>query len=505
MKITKLSLFATALLLLSVLAVINVRAQTGRLFTVNDAADTNDANAGDGFCADANGKCTLRAAVQEANAAPAQDAVNFSLPTPSTINLTLGELPITSNIYIVGPGARKLTVQRSPSAGTANFRIFNINYSETPPFPITIRVPITIRGLTLKNGNTASDGGAVFINYNTLVQLTEVAIINNTAASGGGIFSAGILNLTRSLVSSNTGTGQFGGGIANFNPQGFSIISNSTIINNSGGQGGAIYNSEDLLLINNTITQNFAGTSGSSVTNASGGTVNVLNTIIGMDTSSAVTALSGAFNSLGNNIITDARNSTGFSNGVNGDQVSDNNAINPLLGALADNGGQTDTRALLDGSPAINHGNNCVYNGTCAQPIPQRFNLSTDQRGSNLRQGGEAVDVGAYEIQTLIISGSGGLAAFGFRNRAGGILLVLTRASTNEKQYRVTSPFGNFFFDNLNFWDVYFLERKGKRLGSSGLLIFDFDTLPTLQPSLTDFEKEGIKIVLDKKAVAKSK
>src|SRR5438552_1720069 len=47
-------------------------------FTVNDLGDTSDANAGDQICADSNGQCTLRAALEEANA--------LTACTPLTIN-----------------------------------------------------------------------------------------------------------------------------------------------------------------------------------------------------------------------------------------------------------------------------------------------------------------------------------------------------------------------------------------------------------------------------------
>ena len=59
-------------------------------------------------------------------------------------------------------------------------------------------------------------------------------------------------------------------------------------------------------------------------------------------------------------------------------------AVNPLLGALANNGGQTDTRALAAGSPAINAGATCP---------------STDQRGV-ARDG--ACDIGAYEYSVRL-------------------------------------------------------------------------------------------------------
>ncbi|HVE57404.1 MAG TPA: choice-of-anchor Q domain-containing protein [Pyrinomonadaceae bacterium] len=495
MKISTFALIALTTLFLSAFAATNVQAQFGTLFTVSHNGDTNDAAVGDGFCADSNGNCTLRAAVQEANANPMfLDGINFSLPAGSTIDLTLGELTLSSHIYIAGPGARRLTVQRSPAAGTADFRIFKVQSANTFPYPTTIR------GLSIKNGKTTSDGGAVFVDYGSVLQLTEVAVTNNMSASGA-IFSAGVLYVTRSLVSSNIGTGSFGGGITHINPQGTSIISNSTITNNAGIQGGGIYNTGSLLLINDTISHNTATAAGSSVMNDSNGTVNVFNTIIGMDIATSTSSLSGAFTSLGNNLITDARNSTGFTNGTNGDQVSNSNAINPLLGVLADNGGQTDTRALLDGSPAVNAGNSCVYNGNCTQsPIPQSFRLSTDQRRNNLRLGGSAVDIGAFEYGANGFIANFTLGTFGSNNRTGGALAILTVGSTNQKQTRISNPFGNHRFPNLPFGEVVFLELKPKRANQrQGLVVIEQDNLLILQaPLMPALEKQGIQITLSK-------
>ncbi len=484
--------FVVTFLFLSFFAVAKVDAQiTTSLFTVNHNGDTNDANVGDNICADSDGKCTLRAAIQEANTSPYQDGVNFALPMPSTIDLTLGELPITSNIYIAGPGAKNLTIQRSPAEGMPNFRVFSINYTDG------FVVPLTIRGLSIKNGKSNGDGGAIYINYSTTVYLIDVAITNNSAGgSGGGIFNAGRVFMTRSLVASNRNAGLFSGGIINIGPA-MSVISNSTLTNNSGNQGGAIYNTGNLLLVNNTISHNSATVGGSSIMNGSNENVSVLNTIIGMDAASPTSSLSGAFTSLGNNLVTDARNSTGFTNGVNGDQVSDNNAINPLLGALADNGGQSDTRALLSGSPAINHGNNCVHDGGCAQPVPQGFNLFTDQRLKYSRGGGTSVDVGAFESDAFTFNGYFGLGSVSFRNRSGGALLILTEGGTNKKQTRITNPFGNFLFVNLEIGEAYFLERKPKRaMERSGLTIFSLDNLPTLQPPTELKREEELKFTI---------
>jgi CSLREA domain-containing protein len=129
MKIFNLAPGMLVLLLLLTLTADETKAE-GKLLTVNDAGDSFDANPGDRICADGNGKCTLRAAIQESNACCYLNVINFVLPMPAVIDLTLGELQITRWLSIVGPGAKSLTVQRSPAQGTPNFRIFHITTSQ---------------------------------------------------------------------------------------------------------------------------------------------------------------------------------------------------------------------------------------------------------------------------------------------------------------------------------------------------------------------------------------
>lgn len=63
-------------------------------FIVTSTADTADAAAGNGVCADAGGHCTLRAAVTEANYLPGNDLVAFSLPGAAPVTIQLeGRLP----------------------------------------------------------------------------------------------------------------------------------------------------------------------------------------------------------------------------------------------------------------------------------------------------------------------------------------------------------------------------------------------------------------------------
>jgi hypothetical protein len=496
MKTLKLALTFLTILFLTALMPIDNKAQTavgGHLYTVNDPGDSHDANAGDGICLDAAGKCTLRAAIEENNAI-GFNVVNFTLPPAAVIDLTLGELLITKQIKVVGPSAKNLTIRRSPAAGTPQFRVFHIAPNAGLRF--------SMRGFRIKNGSVAGDGGGILIEIGNVVFMTDVAISDSIANRGGALANAGTLTLTRALFTMNSvntagNDSPFGGAIINLESALSLTISNATFTQNTAASGGAIYNLGGLLLVNNTLAGNAASNSGSSIFSASGGTVSVFNTIIGMDTApAAASSLSGAFTSLGNNLVTDARNGTGFSNGVNGDQVSDNNAIDPLLGALADNGGQTETRALLPGSAAIDHANNCIFFGNCADPLPTRIRLSTDQRGYS-RISNAAVDIGAFESGSSVSSASGGFLLISIRPRLAGSLLILTRASDGTKQYRTANSSGGYSFGNLG-QDAYILEIRSKRAGLSSVAVLEFDIFPFVPLTGGIFGQDEMQITFGK-------
>jgi hypothetical protein len=128
---------------------------------------------------------------------------------------------------------------------------------------------------------------------------------------------------------------------------------------------------------NSTLSGNFAA-SGGGIHNDTGGTATLKNTIIANSVSGGECA--GSLVSLGNNL--DSANTCGL--GVAGDLSN----TNPKLGPLQDNGGPTLTHALLEGSPAIDAGDDS------AAP-------ATDQRGVSRPQGA-ASDIGAFELEDII-------------------------------------------------------------------------------------------------------
>ena len=124
-----------------------------------------------------------------------------------------------------------------------------------------------------------------------------------------------------------------------------------------------------------------ASPNGGGIYDAISGTVRLKNTIVASNTSGLNFAGAGIYKDLGHNLSSDGSGSSFLT------ATGDLNNTNPLLGKLMNNGGPTQTMALLGGSPAINAGEN---SGAPA----------TDQRGFNRIVGG-TVDIGAFEVQTL--------------------------------------------------------------------------------------------------------
>ncbi|MBF0634171.1 MAG: fibronectin type III domain-containing protein [Nitrospinae bacterium] len=206
---------------------------------------------------------------------------------------------------------------------------------------------VTITSSTISGHSTTSMGGGIN-NWNGTLTVTSSTISGNTAGpntTGGGIYNGSTLTVTNSTISGNATSGAAaGGGIYNFS--GSATVTNSTISGNSSPSGGGIYNNGGTTTLSNTIVAN-QSTGGDCVVNA------------------------GSIVSNGYNLDSDATCGVGALQNTN-----------PLLGALANNGGPTQTMALSVGSPAIDTGS-CV--------------TATDQIGTPRPQGG-GCDIGAYEF-----------------------------------------------------------------------------------------------------------
>jgi len=386
------------------------------------------------------GPGTLRQALEDANANPGADTVTFSptvFSTPQTINLTSGQLAITDDVAVAGPGSGWLTVVNAAPAGPSS----RVLFIDRPARVLNV----SVSGMTLTGGRLtgASNFGAGVLTTDETLILTDVSISGNEAeARGGGLTQtdSGRVTLVNSTVVANRSLAGSGGGIANtsngqirldgctvagnqaaahggglyfFNGGGLEV-ERSTISGNAAltGRGGGVYffgaSAGGLIVQNSTLSGNSATMHGGGVAlrNFTGqldarfctitgnqsavgggiwqggsgfGTVDLLGTILADN--SAQTGI---------DLASDRAVRLQFSVIGQGDGSPLVDAGNNLpfgaallLGPLADNGGPTKTHALMPGSAAINEGGS-------------GGGLTVDQRGQ-ARVAGLAADIGAWE------------------------------------------------------------------------------------------------------------
>lgn len=316
------------------------------------------------------GAGTLRAAIASAASG---DTINFNLTYPATITLS-SDLTITSSITIAGPGANNLAI----SGGNTTEILY-----------VTGGAVVNISGVTIENGNAMSGGG--IMNFASTLQLTDSAVVNNTAGSynGGGIlsFDQATLILNRVTVSGNTAAGN-GGGIASYQNASLTLI-NSTVSGNSSANsgGGIISGNSTLTIVNSTIAGNTATVSGGGVVN-SNGTLVTKSTLFSGNKGGNCSLAGGTSTSDGYNLSDDS-SCTAFLN-----STTDSNATAAALDSkgLQNNGGPTSTIALLPTSPAVD--GVPVANCTLTDGVTT---IPTDQRGVTRPQG-PACDIGAFEL-----------------------------------------------------------------------------------------------------------
>ncbi len=240
--------------------------------------------------------------------------------------------------------------------------------------------------LTLSNSIVRShysgEGGGIHIESATAVITSSTLTLNTATFSSGSTGSGGAIMIVSGTVTVSTSTitqntGDAGGGICNV---GTLTLTNSTLSGNSSGRGGGILNTGIATVRNSTITLNTSLFGGMGI-DVYAGTLTLISSIVADNTRVSQTRdISGTLApGSTNNLIGSAAHAGGLVNGVNGNIVG----VDPLLGPLADNGGATQTHALLASSPALGAGINPV-------------GLTTDQRAEPRVRGGR-IDIGAFE------------------------------------------------------------------------------------------------------------
>lgn len=409
--------------------------------TLREAIDA--ANAGAGAGQHVNG-CTVS---QSGSGAP----ITYELNLPAyTYTLTgaagendnaSGDLDVKANVVFNGQGAGDTILD-----GGEVDRVLHVSVPGSD-------LVVELYGVTVQNGQTTETGGGIST-YDATLRISDSIVSGNSASHGGGIDNLSTMTVTRSLVSNNratnwgggirngaggrlylthstvySNTADLGGGLANSE---LMTITHSTIYSNTARKGGGVYvvlDSARLNVVNSTISANEADVDGgglyqyhqtasTSLVNTTvtgniaddedddggrgggiyhgGGTVTVQNTILAgnIDRTSTPferwpdcigTLTSGGYNLVGNlgNPVAPCQ--------LTGDTTGNLTGIPAKLDVLQDNGGATETHALLAGSPAIDHIPNGT-NGCGTDPLDE------DQRGVARPQGEGACDIGAFEL-----------------------------------------------------------------------------------------------------------
>jgi hypothetical protein len=273
---------------------------------VDSPFDAGDAVPGDGFCATAADACTLRAAVQEANALPGRQIVHLAPGETYQLALDLaeadtatGDLDITGVITIEGRGA---TVDASPLP--AGERVMEIGGGAG--------TDVVLDGLVVTGGE-ASSGAAVAVTSGAL------AIVDSTVTANGG---------TGSAVSVAAGARL--------------VLANSTVADNTTPAGIATAGTTTMLW--SLVSGHATGVT------VDGGSVDLRGTIVADNTSDCAVA-GGALSSSGWSLDEDG------SCGLAG--PTDVPATDPMLEPLGDDGGPTPTRMPRPGSPVVDAAGAC--------------------------------------------------------------------------------------------------------------------------------------------------
>jgi CSLREA domain-containing protein len=399
-------------------------ARAAQTFTVTAFDDRPDVTPGDGQCEASGGGCTLRAAIDEANALAGPDTVVLPAGTVTIANqLTLA---IKSDIELRGSGKTATVIDLAGSRG------LNI---ASPSGAISVKVS----ALTIRGGR-AQTGGGLFV-YSSLgtasVTVDDVDLRDNYATmNGAGLYVGPSHSVTmhRVTIDSNITEGVGAGGVSN---AGILRIEDSTISRNQSWRVGGISSGPTsnapqavLALINVTVSDNYLGVQ------ASAGTGGIVNRGYASLTSVTITGNEGMGTSLGSLIgggilttstaVTEAKNTIIAGNrnaafrggapvgpqdcvgplspttryvliqditncGLSGSQVGFITGVSANLGALQSNGGPTETRLPMSGSPVIDAGYGFAPPDVDACPI-------TDQRGVRRLY----CDLGATEVEVQV-------------------------------------------------------------------------------------------------------
>jgi len=296
---------------------------------------------------------------------------------------------LTISGFIAGT---KSTITRAPNAPA--FRIFTLGNATSS------NAIVLIDHLVITNGSAAaqggpSKGGAIY-DSGRRSNVSDCTISGNSASEGGGIFVAGnqLVLVMHSTLSGNSGGAVW---VSSGGTTGTTVSINKCTIsgNTADAPGGAAVRCEGgpnsfatAYVVNCTLNGNDVYASG---TDADHGWAQVGLTSSILKDSPLIDGGFGRFISSGYNLCND--NGSGFLTQP-ADQINTDPLLDPL--GLQDNGGRAETIALTSGSPAIDKGaSQTLFGGA---PGDERGIAIYDNPAIPNASGGDGSDVGAYEV-----------------------------------------------------------------------------------------------------------
>ncbi len=375
-------------------------ALAGDIYTVDSTADPSDPDPG---------RTTLREAIELANGDPGS-VIQFDpdvFATPQTILLQAGELHITANMEIDGPGAHLLTLDGNDAS-----RVLTVSDQS-----VVVRT-VVIRGLTFTRGNGASTisnnrGGCIYTEEHTTMQHS---VVHDCACNvdGGGVFSINAeLHLDQVTVANNTARFK-GGGVSSRNNA--NTVTRSTIHGNSSNNASGIYAHDGGALIASTVSGNTStlpNADGAAIETVSSGiqTITLVDSTVINNTGLGLLTLSNLHRTfISNSVI--AHNSvadcdftliSGLSDNI-GNLDSDGSCnvhasnhttvTDAKLGPLQDNGGFAPTHRPLADSPVIDANDAELCNDLDQRGFTRPFDGDAD--------GTARCDIGAVEINDIL-------------------------------------------------------------------------------------------------------
>lgn len=302
----------------------------------------------------------------------------------------------------------------------------------------------------------------------------RVTVNGHTGTAAAGVFvdaTGGAANLTirNSTISNNNTTGA-GGGIvlsnigATVNASSTFNISNSTISGNTANGNGAgvlveqpaagtiTTNFNFCTIANNRANNDNSGTESGGGIFQSSGTVNLKNSIVAdnsVGTGGAGPDIFGTVNSENYNHIEDV---TGATIGGN---TTNNATGDPQLGALANNGGATQTHLPAGGSPVVN----TIPNGTneCGTTV------TTDQRG-NPRPASTGCEKGSVEVTAAILFANiSGQTLTAGGNGIRNVIVTVSGGGLPQPLVAQTGSLGWYSFNGLSTGQTYTVSVSAKR------------------------------------------